>query len=191
MKLKKILTGRPFIIGALIVICIGTLAVSLYLSNDEEPGFVPDPAPTGQLTDNDQVTGSWEENKRDVPSGNPGNPIASGGEANPKADEGQYPKEVKNEDNNVVVDFTDPDPEKPKPPEKPVTSADSKNPNKPPEYKPEEIKPSPSTSAPAPGSKNEKGEIYDPVFGWIKPGAAEAKPIHNDKDPNEQIGSMD
>jgi len=192
LKLKKILTGRPFIISALSVLCVVSFAVSLYLSNDKGMDFVPDPAPTGQLADNEQPISSWEENKSDVPSVDPGNPIASGGEASPRADEGQYPKEVKNEDDNVVVDFTDPEPEKPKPPEKPVTNADSKNPDKPPEYKPEEIKPQASTSpGPAPGSKNEKGEIYDQAFGWIKPGKAVAEPIHNDGDPNKQIGSMD
>jgi len=185
MKLKKILTGKPFTIGTLIVFCVGTLAVSLYLRNETNPDFVPNPTTVVNLTD------SWEENKSVVPSGTSISPAASGGEAAPKANEDQYPKEVQNENNNVVVDFTDPEQEKPKAPEKPATSGDAKNPKKPPEYKAEEIKPPASASIPAPGSKNEKGEIYDPVFGWIKPGKAVAEPIHNDKDPNEQVGSMD
>lgn len=186
MKPKKILTSRPFIIGTLTFLCLGTLVISIYLSNDKGRDFVPDPTPARQLTD------SWEEKRSDVPSSAPSSSITSSKEAGSKTNEDQYPKEVKNKDNNVVVDFTNPEPEKPKAPEKPVTSSDTNNPNKHPEYKAEETKPPASKSSiPAPGSKNEKGEIYDPVFGWIKPGAAEAKPIHNNGDPNKQIGSMD
>lgn len=185
MKLKKVLTGRPFIISALTVLCVGAIAIFFYVNYNKKPAFIPDPTPAGQLTDN------WEENMSDVKSGTSIGTAASGEEAVPNSDENQYPKEIKNGDNNVIVDFTDPEHDKPKAPEKPETSSDTKKPDKQPEYKDEELKPQASTSVPAPGSKNEKGEVYDPVFGWIKPGDAEAEPIHNDGDPNKQIGSME
>lgn len=186
MKLKKILTGRPFIMGTLTVLCVGAFAISLCLNSDRSPKFTPDPAPAGQLTDN------WEENRSDVPSGTPVSPAALDGENVSKAEKDEYPKEVQNKDNNVTVNFTDPGQQKPSAPEKPAISGDTKNPDKPPEYKNEKIKPPASPSGtPAPGSKNDKGEVYDPVFGWIKPGAANSKPIHNNGDPNKQIGSME
>ena len=191
MKLKKILTYKPFIIGALVVLCVSTLVISLYLNNDRSPDFIPDTTSVGNLTD------SWEENKSDVQSGTPSDPAVSntpavsGGEAGPKANDNQYPKEVENKDSTVIVDFTDPEPEKPKAPEKPAASADTDNPAKPPEYKEDETKPpTKSTGTPAPGSKNEKGEIYDPVFGWIKVVEGVGIPTDNDGDPDKQVGSM-
>ena len=48
----------------------------------------------------------------------------------------------------------------------------------------------PASSGPAPGSTNNNGEFYDPVFGWVKPGTVQQQEIDNEGDPNKMVGNM-
>jgi len=41
-----------------------------------------------------------------------------------------------------------------------------------------------------PGSMNDKGEVYDAAFGWIKPAEVIQEPIDSEGDPNKIIGNM-
>lgn len=43
----------------------------------------------------------------------------------------------------------------------------------------------------APGSTNDKGQVYDPVFGWVTPSTVQQEVIGGDGDPNKMVGSMD
>ena len=75
-------------------------------------------------------------------------------------------KVTENDDGTKDTDgeFVKPDEPKDKPADKPSVPDDQKNdPTKPPEYKPDENKP----TKPEGGDKNDKGETYVPGFGWM------------------------
>lgn len=62
-----------------------------------------------------------------------------------------------------------PDPVKPEAPAKPELpkDADTKNPAKPPEYKPDDTEKKPAAESKAQGGEKKDGQIYVPGFGWI------------------------
>jgi hypothetical protein len=45
-------------------------------------------------------------------------------------------------------------------------------------------------AAPQPGSVNANGEIYDRVFGWIKPSTTETIDVDSKGDINKMVGTM-
>ena len=60
---------------------------------------------------------------------------------------------------------------------------------------PEETEPEPTAppaqdNTPAPGSTNENGAVYDPVFGWVVPGQVEQTTSGSSGDPNKMVGDM-
>lgn len=62
-----------------------------------------------------------------------------------------------------------PDPVKPEAPAKPELpkDADTTNPSKPPEYKPEDTEKKPTAESKPQGGETKEGKIYVPGFGWI------------------------
>ena len=62
-----------------------------------------------------------------------------------------------------------PDPVKPEAPAKPELpkDADTTNPSKPPEYKPEDTEKKPAAESKPQGGETKDGKIYVPGFGWI------------------------
>lgn len=107
-----------------------------------------------------------------------------------------YPKVVEETEDEVVVDFTAPkSPDEAEPPEIPEGKTEIADPE--PDHTPN-IDPSvtapepeaPASSGPAPGSTNNNGEFYDPVFGWVKPGTVQQQEIDNEGDPNKMVGNM-
>ena len=96
----------------------------------------------------------------------------------------------------MVVDFAPPkSPEDAEPPEAPAGKTEIRmplpdhTPNIDPDVQAPQPEAPPSTG-PAPGSTNEKGQFYDPVFGWVKPGAVDQQEIDSDGDPNKMVGNM-
>lgn len=63
-----------------------------------------------------------------------------------------------------------PDPVKPEAPAKPelLKDADTTNPSKPPEYKPEDTEKKPAAESKPQGGEKKGGQIYVPGFGWIE-----------------------
>jgi len=63
-----------------------------------------------------------------------------------------------------------PDPVKPEAPAKPEVpkDADTTNPSKPPEYKPEDTEKKPAAESKPQGGEKKDGQIYVPGFGWIE-----------------------
>lgn len=182
--MKKIFTSKKFVAGALAVLCVGILVVCLIVSTDKKDEFVPDPSPTGELVD------SWEENPSSSTDGS-GYPGSQG-----KADEEQYPKVVEENEDEVVIDFTDPSPSKEAAaPETPGTDGDHVDHDAVPVQTPSEGgKPQnegSGSNTPAPGSTNSQGQVYDPVFGWVTPSKGNAIPMDNEGDPNKMVGEMD
>lgn len=142
----------------------------VFFGRDRDEEFTPDT----QVPES--TVSEWEE-----PVGEAKTPEADAGAYNrtkePAVAE-TYPKVVEESEEEIVVNFTPSSEEsKPKAPEKPKVQGDVSNPEGPSSYEPEETKPSASekeenggnADTPKPGSKNEKGEVYVPGFGWSAP----------------------
>lgn len=181
--MQKILKSKKFLAGTLAVLCTGILIVCFVVSigkNNKE--FVPDPLSTGETVD------TWDAN----PASSSEDRGYSGAQGTNDAEE--YPKVVEENENAVVIDFTDPSPAKADPPRTSGTNADQVDHDAVPvqtpssDGKPQE---NPTTNTPAPGSTNGQGQVYDPAFGWITPAEVIQKSINSDGDPNKMVGDMD
>ena len=114
----------------------------------------------------------------------------------------ESPKIIKETEAEVIINLTEPDTFEEPPsealPEMPDTISGEtpalQSPESlPPQTTPPATRPSPSppqSSAPVPGSTNNNGEFYDPVFGWAKPGEVVVIHIDSDGDTNKMVGSM-
>lgn len=189
MKLKQFLTSKPFLLGMLAVLCVGILVVCLTVGRDKGSEFVPEPPATSAPTD------GWEEN-----GGAPSSAPSEGGGLDAvlpsQEPEASFPQISEETEQQTVVDFTDPEPEKPEAPpapegktvqedpglEHPVNS----NPAVTPPPTPEPSKP----SGPQSGDTNSQGQVYVPGFGWVTPSNVEQSTIDSDGDPNKMVGQM-
>lgn len=189
MKLKQFLTSKPFLLGMLAILCVGILIVCLTVGRDRGSEFVPEPPTTSAPTD------GWDEN-----GGAPSSVPSEGGglEAVLPSEEPEpsFPLVSGETEQQTVVDFTDPDPNKPEAPpapdgktvqedpgpEHPVNS----NPTVTPPPTPEPSQP----SGPQSGDTNDQGQVYVPGFGWVTPSKVEQIPIDSDGDPNKMVGQM-
>lgn len=210
MKKKHFFSSKPFIAGSLAVLCVGVLAVCLVLNENEKSGFIPEPtlipAPIEDWT---EMPSSTEAEKETPDKKTPDQKVATNGATDVSPNE-EYPKVVESAEDQVIVDFTDPTPRKTETPSVPegkreITDPGSSHPvqkdptvtKAPPKQEatptvtvaPSKQKPKSATSAP--GSKNEKGQIYDPIFGWVTPSKVEQEVIDGDGDPNKMVGEMD
>lgn len=184
-------------ICGLSVLCIGVLAVAFFLTRKPQTEFVPAAVETSTQTD------SWEE--KTVPeaesaaeSSSPSNNIEG-----TQTDNTQ--KIISEDETTTASSLSDTktreESAKEMPSEKPVTTGDPTNPEKPPEYDPN----IPQTQAPtAPPENNadtstppaaddeasHTGQIYDPVFGWITTGPTYQETIDSTGDINKQVGTM-
>lgn len=204
--------------GSIVALCAGVLVFFLLWEKEEPPAFIPDePTPLGGYVE------SWTENKRpDLPGvdgvdsagDDGGGGAVEGGWASgaqPTKEPEAYPMVVRESETETVIEFNDPAPPKPLPPEEPPSQdaqvAESAN--------GETTEESGSTAAkqdnsqgqslgtggnkqepaapgtPVPGSKNDKGQVYDIVFGWVTPSKTITEPITSDGDPNKMVGTMD
>lgn len=186
--MKKLLTSKPFIISALALTSIAIVAVCIFISRDKTPDFVPE---TQQETPS---VSDWSESGGTTKPSVPATTPVEGSEKE------VYPKVTEDDGENVVIDFTAPQPtdetESAEPPEIPEgkTEIEDPGPSHPvnedktvtaPEPEPEK------PSGPTPGSANDKGQVYDPVFGWVTPSTVQQEVIDGDGDPNKMVGSMD
>lgn len=177
MKLKQFLTSKSFLLGMLAILCVAILLVCLAVGRDKGSEFVPEPPATSSPTD------GWEENG--------GTPSASPSESGnfdvvlpSKKPEPSFPQVSAETEEQTVVDFTDPEPDKPEGktvqedpgPEHPVNP----NPAVTPPPTPEPSQP----SRPESGDTNDQGQVYVPGFGWATPSKVEQIPIDSDGDPN-------
>ena len=186
--MKKLLTSKPFIVSALAFASIAIVAVCIFISSDKPPEFVPEqPQQTQSVSD-------WSESGGAVkPSGSANTP-AEGSEQE------AYPKVAEENNENVVIDFTPPESsakeEPPEPPEIPEGKTEVKDPGPAHPVNPDPAVKSPEPelekpSGPTPGNTNDKGQVYDPAFGWVTLSPVEQIPTDNDGDINKQVGIMD
>ena len=184
--MKKFFTSKTFLISLLAILCVGIAAVCMVLSMEKPSNFTPDPVVS-------QIVDDWQENASTV---SPGDWDSAAGNGTGDKGAGQYPKVVEENEDEVIVDFTPPkSPEDAEPPAVPDGKTEIKDPtpdhapNIDPEVKAPETE-KPVSNDPAPGSTNGSGEFYDPVFGWVKPGAVNQQEIDSEGDPNKMVGNM-
>lgn len=185
--MKKLLTSKPFLVSALVFASIAIVAVCIFISGDKQPEFVPEPPRQTPSVSN------WSESDGAAKPSAPAHTVEE-----PKQE--AYPKVAEENGENVVIDFTPPQSsaaaEQPEPPEIPEGKTEVKDPgpshpvNPDPSVKAPEPEPE-QPSGPAPGSTNDKGQVYDPVFGWVTPSTVQQEIIDGDGDPNKMVGSMD
>lgn len=179
--MKKLFTSKPFIISAFCLLSVGILATCWIVSRDDSGIFTPEPPQASAPVDDWVETSSGSEGSGAL---NPG--------ANAE-DKDAYPKIVEDNGQEVVIDFTPTQSSAPEPPEVPAgkTETAETGSDHPVNPDPKVTAPEPSKpSGPAPGSTNENGEFYDPVFGWVKPGQVNQQDVDSEGDPNKMVGNM-
>lgn len=185
MKLKKTITSKPFIAGTLAVLCVGILATCLLLQKNDQTEFTPEPTSSAAPVE------SWSEHESAAADKETG--TSTGTDIAAKE---EYPKVTESSEAQTVIDFTDPEPSKPEAPPVPEGKTEVPEPEtshpvkKDPTVTPPKEDP-PKSDTPAPGSTNDKGQVYDPAFGWVPLSPVEQIPTDNDGDPNKMVGSMD
>ena len=183
--MKKLISSKTFIAGTLAILCVVILVVCLLWSKGDKPDFIPDPVPSGAPID------SWTENSTSPNGETDKNGFTPAdypsGSQSENTSAGEYPAVIEDKEKEVIIAFIDPEPTRESPPETPGTNNDM--PSQPPDHvgKPQE---NPDSGKPIPGSTNEKGEVYDRVFGWVKPGVVEQIEGDSPGDPNKIIGNM-
>lgn len=188
--MKKIFRSKKFLFSVLTAACIGILAVCLVVNRDRDNHFQPE-----DVTAN---TGTQEWKESPVPAANASTPTPARTPAPAATKEPLvgYPKVVEKSKSEVVIHFTPEEKElQTTLPEPPVAEGDSTDPSAPPTYAPEETSPEPTAppaqnNTPAPGSTNENGAVYDPVFGWVVPSQVEQTTSGSTGDPEKMVGDM-
>lgn len=192
-KNKKIPNKKTiFVISGIVVLCVAILTGTYFLLKEHDTDFIP------ASTEESTGSGTWEE-KTDTET-----PLLETGSSETTQIEGDVSDQTQTivqEDEtgntaNLSDNKTKEDATSEKPQEKPVTTDDTTNPDKQPEYDSTAPTPDvPNTPAdpPAPsdsGNTNNSGKVYDPVFGWIDPGITQQDNVDSDGDINKQIGTM-
>lgn len=189
--MKKLFTSKPFLGAVLALGSVAIVIVCILVSRDTQPEFVP------EQPQQSQSVSDWTE------SGGAGKPSVSDKPLIADTEKEAYPKVTKDDGDTVEIDFTPPQTTAPQttapesqPPEIPEGKTEIQDPGpshpvnedktvKAPEPEPEK------PSGPTPGSTNEQGQVYDPVFGWVSLSPVEQIHTDNDGDINKQVGSMD
>ena len=188
--MKKFLTSKPFLVTVLAVLCIAVVGGCLFLNRDKGTDFVPEPPQESESVSD------WKENGANPGGTKPAVTVTP----DPTQRQEAYPKVVEDDGKDTVIEFTPPQSSEAEAPEAPAGKTEIEKPQQKPEIshpvtpdpsvKPPEQKPQ-QPSSPAPGSVNDKGQVYDAAFGWVTLSPVEQIPTHNDGDPNKQVGSMD
>lgn len=185
--MKKLFTSKPFIGSALAFLSIAIVAVCIFVGQEKKPEFVPEPS-------------SQSESVNDWVESSGGTTPASGKAPVNSPTQEEYPKVAEDDGENVVIDFTPPqssaEAQASEPPEIPEGKTEIKDPGPShPVNEDQTVKaPDPEPAAPSgpvPGSTNDKGQVYDPAFGWVTLSPVEQIPTDNDGDINKQVGTMD
>lgn len=186
--MKKFLTSKPFLVTALVVLCVAVVGSCFFLNQDRGAEFVPEPP------EQSESVSDWKENGGSLEGTKPSETTK------PVQEQEVYPKIVEEASDNTVIEFTPPQSSEAEDPEVPAGKTEIEKPqqksevshpvNPDPNVKPPEPKPQ-EPSGPEPGSTNDKGQVYDAAFGWVTPSQTTTIPSDNDGDPDKMVGSMD
>lgn len=188
--MKNFIKSRGFLLSVLAIACIGILTVCFVVNRHTDNNFQPEEIASNTQTQEPQVTPAPATNTESPAPAHTPAPAAT------KDPMEEYPKVVDESEEEVVIDFTLESEElQPETPEPPVAEGDAADPSAPPTYAPEATEPEPTAppaqnSTPAPGSTNENGAVYDPVFGWVVPSQIEQTTSDSNGDPNKMVGDM-
>ncbi|MDR1204532.1 MAG: hypothetical protein LBL26_03500 [Peptococcaceae bacterium] len=211
--MKKFTMSKSFAAGTLAILCAVILTACAFWGKGDKGTFVPDDpvplAPIDHWTENaaaengKNIAADGEAKEHNADSWRAGNRQADSRVTSPSptsstSSSEAYPAVVEKTSDAVVVDFTDPNPPKEAPPATPGTNPDhnptptqpSTQPPTQPSASVEPPQPSPTRSAPVPEGANDKGEVYDPVFGWVKPSKVIKIVVDSKGDPNKMVGRM-
>lgn len=186
--MKNFIRSRGFLFSVLAIACIGILTVCFVVNRHTDNNFQPEEIASNTQTQEPQVTPAPATNTESPAPAHTPAPAAT------KDPMEEYPKVVDESEDEVVIDFTPESEElQPEPPEPPAAEGDTTDPSAPPTYAPEATEPEPTAppaqnSTPAPGSTNENGAVYDPVFGWVVPSQIEQTTSDSNGDPNKMVG---
>lgn len=190
-KNKKQLNKKTiFTAAGITVLCAALLAGAYVLQKTPETAFEPASTETNTATD------TWDENAADateIPKEDTTDTTQVQGDPTD-----QTQTIVQEDESGTTTNLSDSktkaEATADKPQEKPVTTDDTTNPDKQPEYDSQTPAPTDTPdSAPAPsdsGSSDTAGKVYDPVFGWIDSGTTQQDTVDSDGDINKQIGTM-
>ena len=188
--MKKFIRSKGFLLSVLAAACIGILTICFVVNRDTDNDFQPEEIASNTETQELQVTPTpAASTERPAPTHTPA-PVVT------KDPMEGYPKVVDDSEDEVVIDFTPEGEElQPETPEPPAAEGDATDPSAPPTYAPEATEPEPTApptqnNTPAPGSTNENGAVYDPVFGWVVPSQIEQTTSDSNGDPNKMVGDM-
>lgn len=188
--MKKIFKSKGFTVGVLSVSCLAILIACFWVSREPKADFLPDEPPPNAVqkewVDTLKPVTESSQSRKDDNSSNQGN--ASGKQE-------EYPKVANESEQEVIIDFTSTDTTEetaPPPPEgKTVIGVPEEEHSLVPAS---ETEPSSNDtkkeSIPSAGSTNEKGAVYDPVFGWVVPGQVNQISVDSGGDPNKMVGNM-
>lgn len=188
--MKNFIRSRGFLLSVLAIACIGILTVCFVVNRHTDNNFQPEEIASNTQTQEPQVTPAPATNTESPAPAHTPAPAAT------KDPMEEYPKVVDESEDEVVIDFTPESEElQPETPEPPAAEGDTTDPSAPPTYAPEKTEPEPTAppaqnSTPAPGSTNENGAVYDPVFGWVMPSQIEQTTSDSNGDPNKMVGDM-
>lgn len=192
-KNKKIPNKKTiFCVSGIVVLCAAILTGAYFLQKEPETDFIP------ASTEESAGSSTWEENT-DTESNLPKMDSSEATQIEGDASD-QTQTVVQEDETGVTANLSDnktkEDAAAEKPQKKPVTTDDTTNPDKQPEY--DSTTPTPDISVapaepPAPsdsGNTDNSGKVYDPVFGWIDTGTTQQDNVDSDGDINKQIGTM-
>lgn len=188
--MKNFIRSNGFLLSTLVIACIGILTVCFVVNRDTDNDFQSEEIASNTETQEPQVTPAPATNTESPAPAHTPAPAAA------KDPMEEYPKVVDESEKEVIIDFTPESEElQLEPPEPPTAEGDAADPSAPPTYALEETEPKPTVppaqnNTPAPGSTNENGAVYDPVFGWVVPSQIEQTTSDSSGDPNKMVGDM-
>lgn len=192
--MKKFFTSKGFIVTSLSILCIAVLGICWYVGLDKSDPFLPDESPPASSSESPWSEDTALEDDKKGKISTAYSPTMQP----PTQPAEDYPKVAEESAHEVIIDFTDTEKKEAEisPPPAPEGKKILEDPG--PEHEvipdPEVTAPatetSPADPGPAPGSTNEDGAVYDPVFGWVVPGKVEQTTMDSDGDINKMVGNM-
>lgn len=144
----------------------------------EQPKDLKQPEETGPPVETNQPEDSGTEGTGTEDPGMEDTDALPDRDVTPDEKENEPEEEIRFAENTTKKDM-----ENTKPTDKPEPPADTKNPDKKPEY---------DEDVPVAGKPEDAtaGKVYDPVFGWITTGEAVSDEVDNDGSLEKQVGTM-
>ena len=194
--MKKPIISKTAIVAILAGFGVSILTASLIWGTSKQIKFIPDDpllvsVPVESWTENTNRTVFFEEKIIKETENNEFISIQYTANGQPKdktatEPENEYPQITEKNEEAIMINFIDPESSYKEPPPKNPGTDFNEMPAHPPTATQSQA--DPNSDKPIPGSVNEKGEVYDRAFGWVKPGGVMEIEIDSAGDPNKMVG---